>query len=90
MSDGIKRVSSFIFSEKYHIEKAILNASQIIYLVYLIKNKIKIIKKYTTETNMKDWVIKLPMDTKLNKLKKSNPSAFFYLYQSNLIQLEQE
>lgn len=89
LSDGILRISSFIFSEKYHIEKAILNASQIIYLVYLIKHKIKTIQKYSAETNMKDWVIKLPMDTKLNKLKKSNPKAFFYLYQTNLIQFEQ-
>ena len=30
---------------------------------------------------MKDWQIKEPISTKLNKLKKSNPEAFFYLFQ---------
>lgn len=31
---------------------------------------------------MKDWNITDPMNTKLNKLKKSNPEAFFYLYKT--------
>lgn len=29
---------------------------------------------------MKDWTIGEPMNTKLNRLKKSNPEAFFYWY----------
>ncbi len=29
---------------------------------------------------MKDWIIDKPVNTKLNKLKKSNPEAFFYWY----------
>jgi len=30
---------------------------------------------------MKDWIIKEPMNTKLNKIKKTDPEAFYYLYQ---------
>ena len=29
---------------------------------------------------MKDWQIDEPLNKKLNKLKKSNPEAFFYWY----------
>jgi hypothetical protein len=29
---------------------------------------------------MKDWQINGPMNNKLNKLKKSNPEAFFYWF----------
>ena len=28
-----------------------------------------------------DWKIETPLDTKLNKLRKTNPEAFFYWYQ---------
>lgn len=31
---------------------------------------------------LKDWIIAEPMNTKLNKFKKSNPEAFFYLYKN--------
>ena len=29
---------------------------------------------------MKDWLIAQPINTKLNRLKRSNPEAFFYWY----------
>jgi len=29
----------------------------------------------------KEWIITEPMNTKLNKIKKFDPEAFFYLYQ---------
>jgi len=29
---------------------------------------------------MKDWIIGEPMNVKLNRLKKSNPEAFYYWY----------
>jgi hypothetical protein len=32
--------------------------------------------------DMSNWKITEPMNTKLNKIKKSNPEAFFYLYQT--------
>ena len=38
------------------------------------------IEKYNNPLQMKDWLLDKPIDTKLNKLKKSNPEAFFYWY----------
>ena len=80
LQQGIQRVSRFIFSESYHIEKAITHASKAAYIATLIKHDAKTIEKYGDPLQMRDWVIAEPMNTKLNRLKKSNPEAFFYWY----------
>jgi len=77
---GIRRIGSFIFSENYHIEKAIIHASKAAYLATLIKYDADEVKKYNYPLELKDWVINEPLNNKLNKLKKSNPEAFFYWY----------
>lgn len=77
---GIQRVSRFIFSETFHIEKAITMASKAAYIANLIKCNSKIIEKYSYPLQMKEWNIVNPLWPKLNKLKKSNPEAFFYWY----------
>jgi len=80
LQKGIQRISRFVFSESYHLEKAITHASKAAYLAISIKGNSNKIEKYNNPLDMKDWVIKEPMNTKLNRLKKSNPEAFFYLY----------
>jgi predicted nucleotidyltransferase component of viral defense system len=80
LQKGIQRVTGFIFSETYHIEKAIAHASKAAYVTSLIKHDSNVIEKFTNPLEMKDWVIGEPMNTKLNKLKKSNPEAFYYWY----------
>lgn len=80
LQQGIQRVSRFIFSESYHLEKAIVHASKAAYLVTLIKYDADNIEKFSNPLVMKDWVIEEPMNTKLNRLKRTNPEAFFYWY----------
>ncbi|MFA5329664.1 MAG: nucleotidyl transferase AbiEii/AbiGii toxin family protein [Prolixibacteraceae bacterium] len=80
LQQGIQRVTRFIFSESYHLDKAIIHASKAAYLATLIKNDSVSIEKYSNPLLMKDWVIEELMNTKLNRLKKSNPEAFFYWY----------
>jgi len=80
LQNGIRRVSGFIFSESYHIEKAIVHASKAAYLSALIKHNAKTISKYKNPIQAKDWQIGEPLNHKLNKLKKSNTEAFFYWY----------
>lgn len=80
LQQGIQRVSRFIFSESYHLEKAITHASKAAYLATLIKHDAKTIEKYANPDQMQDWEIKEPMNPKLHRLKKSNPEAFFYWY----------
>ena len=77
---GIQRVVRFIFSENYHLEKAITHASKAAYFSTLIKYNTGKIEKFENPLQIKDWEIKPPMNTKLNRLKKSNPEAFFYWY----------
>jgi len=80
LQQGIQRVSRFIFTESYHIEKAITHASKAAYVATLIKHDSNTIEKYSKPLEMRDWLIADPMNTKLNRLKKSNPEAFFYWF----------
>lgn len=77
---GIQRIRAFIFSESYNIEKAIISASKTAYLSTLIKLNAEKIEKFSNPLQMKDWLLDKPINNKLNKLKKSNPEAFFYWY----------
>lgn len=85
LQNGIQRIGSFIFSENYHIEKAITHASKAAYLATLLKHNILVIQKFESPVQIKDWSIGEPLNNKLNKLKKSNPEAFFYWYQIYII-----
>jgi len=86
LQQGIQRISRYIFSESFHIEKAIANASKAAYLATLIKHDANTIEKYDNSLQMKDWIISKPMNTRLNRLKKSNPEAFYYWYKIHEIE----
>ena len=82
LQDGIRSVSGFISSETYHIEKAIIHASKAAWLATLIRfNITNTIEKYKDPLQIKDWTLFPQVNSKLNRLKKSNPEAFFYWYQ---------
>ena len=80
LQKGIQRIGSFIFSESFQIEKAISLASKAAYLSALIKYDATTVEKYKSPSQIKEWLIAEPLNSKLNKLKKSNPEAFFYWY----------
>ncbi len=80
LQQGIRRITGYIFSESFHLEKAITLASKAAYIATLIKYDAKTIEKFEKPKQLKDWQIVDPMNNKLNKLKKSNPEAFFYLF----------
>ncbi|WP_071146925.1 nucleotidyl transferase AbiEii/AbiGii toxin family protein [Bacteroides ihuae] len=80
LQTGTKRIQSFIHSEKYNIDSAIVNASKAAYLSALITNEITTAEHFDPQKiePLRDAVIKAPLNTKLNKLRKSNIEAFFY------------
>lgn len=88
LNAGIQRVSRFIFSETFHIDKAIIAASKAAYIATLIRAKKGVTEKYGDSHIMKDWSIGEPFWPRLNKLKKSNPEAFFYWYK--IVELRRE
>lgn len=78
LQDGINRITGYIFSESYHLEKAITHATKAAYLATLLKHDADVIERFDPSINMKDWNIEQPFNTRVNKLKKTNPEAFFY------------
>jgi hypothetical protein len=82
--DGIRKIGSFIHSEKYTIDTAIINASKVAYLSKLLSCGIDTVEHYTIEEfkYIMNETIKEPLPTKLNKLKKTHPEAFFYWYKT--------
>ncbi|KQC10255.1 MAG: hypothetical protein APR62_02070 [Smithella sp. SDB] len=82
---GISQIKAYIFSESYHIEKAIVHAAHAAYLAKLIETGETKFVRFENAQQIIDWQIDAPLDTKLNKLKKSNPEAFFYWYQVYLL-----
>ena len=83
LNKGIKQVKPFIFSEIFHLEKAITFSSKIVFLILLLSSDQNSFARYSNKTDMSSWIILPPFDTKLNKLKKSNPEAFYYLYMAS-------
>lgn len=89
LSAGINQVKRFIFSENYHLDRAITDAAKAAYLATVLKYKVPKLEKYQGLESIKKLVIDQEFDSKLNKLKKGNPEAFFYWYQISIIRTAQ-
>ncbi|MDA3793283.1 MAG: nucleotidyl transferase AbiEii/AbiGii toxin family protein [Elusimicrobia bacterium] len=85
LQNGISQIKAYIYSENYHIEKVIVHAARVAYLAKLVELKKKFIVRFEQPEQITDWIIEDTSINKLNKLKKSNPEAFFYWYQAYLI-----
>ena len=82
LQKGIQRVERFIFSESYHLDKAIVHAAKAAYLSRLIATDQRVFEKFTGPKQVASAIIEQPHNTKLNKLKKSSPEAFFYWWKA--------
>lgn len=80
LQNGIKRIQSFIHSEKYRLESAIVNASKAAYLSTLIANGITEVKHFDPSNiePLRNATITEPLNTRLNRLKRTNIEAFYY------------
>jgi predicted nucleotidyltransferase component of viral defense system len=75
---GIQRVRSFIFSEPYHLEKAIVQAGKAAFLVNAMLHGSASLARFELGLPLGDGLIADPARNKLNKLKKSNVEAFYF------------
>lgn len=77
---GIKRIGGLIIGQHYILDTAIKDAAKAAYLATLIsKNRLSVVKHYADSS--REEISKMTitnLNTKLNKLKKSNVEAFFY------------
>nr|WKN36003.1 nucleotidyl transferase AbiEii/AbiGii toxin family protein [Tunicatimonas sp. TK19036] len=87
---GIKNIRTFIFSEPFHIEAVMLPAAKAAYLSALLQKSITAFKRFTNPKEIATWQVEQPFSTRLNKLKKSNPEAFFYWYHATKLLKDNE
>jgi len=85
---GIESVRGFIFSEAYYLEKAITHAAKAAYVSQLIASDATTIEKFIDPKQIAEATIEAPNNPRLQKLKKSDPEAFFYWWKA--IQLKGE
>ncbi len=82
---GVSNFTNFTLT-KFNIEEAIIAAAKVAYLSEVIKSNEKTtIEKFNNPLEVKEWLIENQQYNKLNKLKKSNPEAFFYWYNTLVI-----
>lgn len=77
LMNGIAQLKQYIFSENYHIEKAITHAARAAYMAAIIQTRANKINRFANPMEIKDWNIANQQYNKLNKLKKNNPEAFY-------------
>jgi hypothetical protein len=88
LQNGVSQIKAYIFSESYHIEKAIAYAARAAYLAKLIGTGETSFVRFENAEQVSNWTIEAPLDSRLNKLKRTNPEAFFYWYQVYLLSVK--
>lgn len=81
ISNGVKQVNNHIFSESFNLDTAVIYAAKSACLAAAVKSGVERIPRFDRSVDMSSWLISPPMDTKLNKIKKTSPEAFYYLWQ---------
>lgn len=75
---GIRNFTNFTI-DRFNIDKAITAAAKVAYLTKVLQAEEEIkIERFKNPLEIKDWLIEDQTYNKLNKLKKTNPEAFFY------------
>ncbi len=80
LQDGIKRLGSFIYENKYFIEDAIADSAKAAYIATCLEKGVDDIQKYSPTELTTDMNISKVFPVRLNKLKKTRPEAFYYWY----------
>lgn len=79
LSDGIKKIRNFIHTSNYHLDHAIVDSSRAAYLAACLKTSVTDVEKYSGDvTSILTMEIKDSLPSKLSKLCKTHPEAFFY------------
>ncbi len=79
LQQGVSRIKSFMFQGGYVIDNAIIDAARAAYVATLIENGITAIERYDgNPMSIANLSIQPSLTSKLNKLKRQSPEAFYY------------
>lgn len=82
LQQGIRNFTNFTI-DRFSIDEAITAGAKVAYLAKLIQlGKLTAVERFKNPLEIKDWLIENPQYNKLNKLKKSNPEAFYYWFKA--------
>ena len=82
LQNGIKKLAGFVYAEQFTMDSAILCAAKAAYLAALIRKGEKIISRFDPDDDLSSLAIQNHGYSKLNKVKKTSPEAFYYFYQA--------
>jgi hypothetical protein len=85
LQKGISNIANFIL-ERFHLDQAIVCSAKTAYLSRLLHLDNISIQRYANPDQIASLKIEDPEYSKLNKLKKSIPEAFFYWHQAITLQ----
>ncbi len=86
LQKGIKNIRNFMFSESFHLERAMIPAAKAAYLTAVIKTNENELKKFSDPLEIAEWNIEQPFETRLNKLKNQiQRLSFIGIMRLNLI-----
>lgn len=78
LQKGIKNISSFMYKEPYHIEHATVDSAKAAYIATMIQYDIFNVQHFKGDIlSLADKTIKV-LPSRLNRLRISNPEAFYY------------
>ncbi len=79
LQKGIKSIGNFMYKQKYFIEDAITDSSKAAYIATCLQFRKQDIQHYSgNPADLINLVIENPLHTRLNRLRTTNPEAFFY------------
>ncbi len=79
LQGGIRRLTNFVIGG-FSIEGAILAGAKAAYLSRLLREETMTVRRYGQPGELASWQLSDPAFSRLNKLRKSQPEAFFYWY----------
>lgn len=86
IQNGIMRVKSFMYKQRYLIDEAIIDSAKAAYLATLIEKGIAKAEHYSGVTaDVENLTIQPPLSNRLNKLKANLPEAYYYWAKTSAI-----
>jgi len=82
LQKGIRRFSGFVYAEHFTLDSATRCAAKAAYIATLIRKGAQEISRFDPGDDLSGLAIQEPGYSKLNKIKKTSPEAFYYFYKA--------